>query len=342
MPGAKSYEDDLMDQVGSDTGDTFEEHNAGDEGGDPSVTVDKTPGTQQQPNARTDDNAGTQNGQQPTTPVAQPGVQPQRRTDAQGNLLDDKGNIIAQKGGERRYVETLQKRHRDLETQVSGLQKQLQESTALGGVPARLGLDNEDVNLALQIAHEFKSNPVQAARNVVEKALALGHDLNEILGSGASALDVQGIKALIKSELNPITSKYAQESQVTASQEAGIQAYHKFVADYPIALVHEDALAYLMNQGASPEAALITLRDYADERGLDFKQPLKPQLEARAASGNGNQNPQVPQVPAVPRGMPQGGNPQSFAGQQEIPASRGDASWDSIVSDAMREAGIVR
>ena len=74
---------------------------------------------------------------------------------------------------------------------------------------------------------------------------------------------------------------------------------------------------------------------YALGQGLDFTQPLMPQVQAR------NQQQQAqPAAPVQPTQPMPNGNASSAVETQSPKVANGDDDWDSIVRNSMAESGM--
>lgn len=349
----KDIENDILRHLADNTGDDFTDDvtdNAGDDSGDAgenegstgraarsrnqSADADDTGGRTGVSGSKSAQPAGSQRGQQP---AGKNGEQ-RPRTDAKGNLLGPDGSILASAGAERRYAERLNVRNQHLERELSETAKKLADVQFLNDVPRRLGLSNDDVTTGLQLVADFNRSPVEVARKVLEKALAAGHNLSEILGEGTSSVEMRGINALLESKLKPFTDA-AQKNEVTeAARNEGEKNYSKFMTDYPEAEPHQDAIASLMRtKGWTAEKSLMNIQRFALSNGLDFSEPLGPQIAARANSDQTGGD-DTEQPTRHRQGMPngQGGGSQYRATTPDT----ADKSFDAIIRESMAEAGI--
>lgn len=358
MPGARSTEDSILDTLGKHTNDDFGDTSGAaddfdtseDSGGEStdgasgkadSQSVQSDTGRGDRDGTKSD--ANTPNGQRAGNKDDKSKKEDGKpRVDAKGNLVDQNGNILAPAGAERRVVQRQQAHIQNLERELTTLKQQSLDTRALDGVPARLGLDKDDVLTALQLAADFNRNPVSIAKNIIERALAMGHTLDDIIGKGASSVETGGIRQLIQTELAPIRQQREQAAKVEKAQEDGKAAYDKFMADFPEAEPHVNDIAKLMgDRGWTAEQSLMRIMTFATQNGLDISQPLGPQIKARVdaqnTQGNPGERPANPQNGRQPAPMGTGMN-----GGASVRSTRSvspDESWDNVIRESMRESG---
>lgn len=262
--------------------------------------------------------------------------------DVKGNLVDAKGNILARAGSERRLFERSQRQGAVLSEQQNTIQQLTQERDQLNRMidqPRALGLDMNDLAVGYPIISEFKKNPVEAAKKIVEMVLGMGHNLNEILGQDAgSSVEMSAIQRMLDQRLAPLNQIEEQRTARIKEQEnarAAEAAITRFVDEHENAGIHLEAIDNLIgrNRGMTPERAYFEIRGFAQKHGLDFSKPLAPQIEAVARAQNREQ-PQRRQSPrniAMPNGR---GRPSVQTMQQGESASATD-SWGDIIQRAI-------
>lgn len=268
------------------------------------------------------------------------------RADADGNLLDANGKIIATAGRERRIFEQNDrlKRHvSHLEQQVQQLQNNAQQIDQIAGMPAQHGLSPQDVNAGMRIMSEFKRDPMAVAKWALQETLALGYNLKQIVGDGAGGIEMQAIAKMIDDRVGPVVQKTQQQTEQERARDVATQQYNAFMAKHDYADVHEDALAAMIKQNdqLTPETAYWQLREYAARHQLDFTQPLGPQMQQRQqpapARHVSQPQPQPQQRPSAP--MPAGVAP-AAAPQTQNPFADPNSDWEDIIADSMRAAGM--
>ncbi|NJL53769.1 hypothetical protein HC928_00590 [bacterium] len=267
--------------------------------------------------------------------------------DSKGNVIDDKGQILAKSGVERRLFEksqmlAYQTRQRDAE--IDRLRKEnttLRESTAnipvLNSVPAQLGLNPQEAAMGMQLIANFKRDPIATLKYVLTEAQAMGHNIGELTGD--KSLDTRAIAQLIDQRLAPITQQRQQQEREVAIRQQAQQQYEAFVSnpEFQFARVHEDVLARLVSQDPqlTPETAYYKLQAWALQNQLDFSRPLESQVRQKMSVQDGQQQqPPVQQQRPIVRGG--GAAPVTTESTYADPS----ASYADIVRQAMRDAGM--
>lgn len=324
--------DDSSDESPSDKADTGE-HRADDDDNSSDPSADSRTNT----NDKVDGKSAKQDDE--LRPL--PGNFAQ---DARGNLYDRNGNLLARAGSERRLYERNVRMKVDLDqltTRNQQLEQQLRNNTALGEEPRRLGLDAEDMRVGLPIVAEFKKNPVQAARNVLEMVMGMGHDLSEILGSNAKdAVEMKAISRMLDERLAPLqqlTQSTEQQQRERRIHQQAEQEIERFFDEHENSRMHAQAIDNLIGRrpDLSPEKAYYELRLFAANNGLDFNRPLAPQLQAlqQSSARDGSNNRQTTRnAPPMANGV---------RGTRQVSIPEGEAvdakaSWDDIIRRSMQ------
>ncbi|GMQ92461.1 MAG: hypothetical protein BMS9Abin11_1792 [Gammaproteobacteria bacterium] len=279
----------------------------------------------------------------PTETPAQSTPTQKVTTDDKGNFIDEAGKIVASAGAERRMYEKLQRSERStrhFESETIRLQDEINQNQALNNLPKQYNLNEQEVGLGLHIINQLKTSPVEAGRWILQEVMKSGYNLQQILGDvegvPSSSLDMGAISRLIDEKLSPITNNFQQQESVTQTTEENRRNAEQFVATHDYADLHLDAIVNLMksNPQMSSERAYFEVRQYAQENGLDFTQPLGQQIEARRkADPNAQQSNQPNRV------MPDGNSASTTTTQQPVEVNADD-DWDLIINQSMSEAGM--
>ena len=264
------------------------------------------------------------------------------RLDKGGNVTDAQGQVVAAAGRERRWLETSESM-RDYIThqreQITTLEQRATElvatsKDALDGIPARLGLNTQEVDLGLKLSANFKTDPVGTARYILAEAMKLGYNLEQIMETapGSNSINMAAITRMIDEKLEPFTSQRKLDVEAQTRERDGTNAYNTFMQKFPDAAPHQDAIAGISNHyKIAPEDAYFQLKTWAAQRGLDFTRPLHAQLQQRATPPATTPSPTAP--------LPNGGiAPSAVTDTPQIADE--DVDYDDIIKDAMREAGM--
>ena len=283
------------------------------------------------------------------------------RADQNNNLVDvATGEVVARAGAERRFFEAARQARAELarvQTAVSQMEATVRErDTALAAYReaansyTSLGLEPQEVTMAMQLMSNYKRNPLEAIRYMLTEAQAAGHNVASI--TSGSGIDTAAIARLIDQRLAPFTqdrqSAQAQETAYNNARTVWQTLANERAAYGEDINIHADAIANLLRRddNMTLREAYLTLGNWALANGYDMGQPLAPQIQARQA-GNTAQQQQPPadnlQSPGT-NGVPpvQRRNVGATANTTEMrPARAGEfASNRDLVREAMREAGM--
>ncbi len=267
----------------------------------------------------------------------QPLTQQQRLTsDEKGNLVDGQGNIVANAGKERRLWERVQRFEHyevpELRRQLSDLTNQVAQVDVLNNVPRQLGLSDEDALQGLRLIASYKKDPVATIQYILTEARAAGHNVQ---AENQGQVDLAAINRLLDDRLGPLLEDRATQQRTTEADAEAAKQYRDFTTRFPDAVMHEDVIAGILQHDTtlSPDAAYYQLRLWVQEHGLNWNQPLQPQVAAAQQGGT-----QKPVVPAV--GGSRGGNAPVTDTSVAASVAGADADTSDIVKEAMREAGM--
>lgn len=265
--------------------------------------------------------------------------------DAEGRILGKDGRVLAEGREERRNLynynrlakvtDTLRASNQRMETELAGLRH-------IAEMPGKLGLRLGDVEEAIQFRAQIDRDPVTAVREIVARVLNNGYSMEQLFGGDAPGyINGQMVKSQIDQHLAPLNKRFAEterEERITTQARTEMD---NFVQNHEYADTHGQQIAFLVQErGLDPVKAYYELRSWAQTNGLDFSQPLAPQVAARsqpAANGNGNgrQAPgrQPPSTPGNRRAAVPANAPNAPVSQYANP----DADYRSIVANAFRE-----
>lgn len=264
--------------------------------------------------------------------------------DGKGNIVDRDGKIIAPAGASARFWQEASRAtaqaanyRRQLETlqrENQSNQELLARAKEVAELPQRLGVTPEDYNEGVTLMAQWRKNPVEVAREVVARTLTFGYNVSDILGKTAGdALEMKALVRMQNEATAPLRAQQEQTQQQAAHMEAATKAYNKFTSDYPDAEMHGEAIASLMQRRNIPaEVAYFQVKTFALENGLDFTQPLGPQIEARQRQPVPDQRPTVQRAPMV-----NGGRGSEQSSQQQPRMASADSGWGDILNEVMRE-----
>jgi len=250
------------------------------------------------------------------------------------------GRIVAQGGIERRVYEEGQRHAREnaqLRNQLQQAQQHIAGSNALLQEANRLGVTPEQHSVALRVMSDFMRDPVKTLEYLVEEVKSKGYQIPFMTQGVSQGMDMAAIGRMIDSKLQPFTDQHAANVNMQRAQAAAKQQLDTFVADNPHANHNLDVLGEMLR--AQPtltlDRAWSMMIQWAVNNGLDYTQPLKPQV-------NGYQH-QVQQPAQQTRPLPgsrsavNGAVPRTDTGGQY----NENTSWSEIIRGAMHESGML-
>lgn len=251
------------------------------------------------------------------------------------DLLDAQGQVVAKAGPERRLYERTQQLTRALEgtrAETDELKKQLAEARATNNIVQQHGLSLADADAGLQLVKQFKQRPIDVARHILQETMKLGHSLNDIIGQGGGpqSLDMRAMTQLLDERLGPLQRREDEAQKQREIEERAQREYTQFLVQHEHADLHEPVIVALMQrENLAPSAAYYKMQAWAYQNGLDFSQPLGPQIQARRSNPQGAQKPMSP-----------GSDAGAITTQEAVPFASADDDWDSIVKQQMRANGL--
>ncbi len=272
---------------------------------------------------------------------------PQR--DANGNIVDAQGRIVAMTREERREVynfnrmrtaaEHYKKTGEELQRQLQGVQQYVDAMKQHNVTP-------QQATEALQFRARIESDPVSAVRDIVARVLGNGYTMEQLFGGEAAGyINAQMLNQQLEQRLRPLNERIASDEREQRIRETAERDMNSFLQEHEYADVHGEAIAHLVQtRDMTPQKAYYELRHFAATNGLDFSQSLREQIAQRLEAGNGDggQPPQQQQrrtAPSTPGGTRAPNGVQQSSVQDNSYAAP-DSSYRSIVEDAMR--GIAR
>jgi hypothetical protein len=353
---SNSFEDNILTNISTATGDTF---GADDVEVEEQVEVEEAPKSPvPEKTEPTDEEADSSLKQQ-----AKPQPERKPKFDKQGNLLNDQGEKIANRGEARRLhlkIERLTSEASTYQNRVKELEQELQTAKKYGDLPTQLGLKPEQVADAFEMAASFQRDPAATVKEMIARALANGVELRQIVDDEfIPNLSMRANALMMEQHLKPakelLDSQQANRQQQEQAEKLRSEAI-RFIDDFADqgADVHASDIAVRMqeirkeasrqgrqiDQYSAAAMALSDIRAFCFQHGLDPMQPIKPQIEARqsaprqTSNGRGRSSP----TPQSRRPMPNGSGRNTATEQTSTFADPNDDNG-SIVRQVMREQG---
>lgn len=346
--------DKIIDDVaGLKTGAQDDSGKTVDDKSKPQLDKDGKPIAQtRQPNAKEQQDANaTQRGQSNAQDQSTQQVRTSARkfgnlfqSDAQGNIYDSRGGLIAKQGGQRAIFHRLYPTIEAQERELVAHRQTIKNYTEANEIAKREGLTLDEHGAALQMFASYKKDPAKTLNTLLTLMEQSGRDVSSIRqATGPSIADFRAaVQEEVAKAVQPFSFLTAQQQEQKEHNELPEQVatdYAAFMEEFPDAKMHEGALANVMrDKQVSNREAYYMVRAFAAERGLDWNKPLAEQLVAkqqdRKPSGEGNNRHQLPNM---------GGRNVSETTHVEEGAmdqANANDSWDSIARKAMAKHGI--
>lgn len=253
------------------------------------------------------------------------------------------GRVVAQGGIERRIYEDAQRTQREnnaLKQQLAGLQNQVRGTTEVTQEAARLGVSPQDQLIAVRVMSDFMRDPVRTLEALVEEVKSKGYQIPFLQQGVSQGMDMAALSRMIDGKLQPIMSERQQRQQEVQVRQQVERDLNQFLEDNQEANQNLDVLGEMLQAqpGLPLQSAWTMMIRWAHQNGLDWTQPLKPQIAALR-----QQQPTPPQQTETRRPLPQRGvsrqgtTPLNGAGSGQQFSE--NSSWSDIIRSAMEETG---
>lgn len=256
------------------------------------------------------------------------------------------GQVVARGGIERRIFEGAQRVHRDnqqLQQQLTQANQRFETANEVVKLGNSLNLSPQDQSASLQLMSDFLKNPVQMLERLVVEVKSKGYEIPFLTEGVSAGMDTAAIQRMMDQRMAPITQAREQQEAQGREQQEAKKTLDTFLDSNPEGEHNLTVLAEMItNQpGLTLDNAYVKLIKWCASNGLDYSQPLKPQIEARRAQQPATttaQTPQQPRVPTVP--LPNGRQPVSAVPINSAASFNESSSWADIIRQSMRESGM--
>lgn len=263
--------------------------------------------------------------------------------DKQGNITDQNGKVIAEGGFAARMYDTNKRLKTQLEernTQLHNITSRVAEVESLARSIRSQNLDNNEVATALDLAGRMKrGDHLGVAKEVLAAVVAQGYNVTDILGTDVGdTIEMRAMQKMIDDRLEPITRQEKSRQETQQTETRAREAYTRFVSENEHADIHADAIANLARRdGITVQQAYNRIQAFAYQNGLDFTQPLQPQILAAQ-----QQQPTVKQDNSLrtQRPMPNGAATTRMNGAEQQPLAGADDDWGSIIKGVQATLGV--
>ncbi len=261
------------------------------------------------------------------------------QSDQSGNIYDSRGTLIAKQGAQRaifhRLYPTIEAQAREL----AAHRQTIENYTQANELAKRENISLDEYGAALQMFASYKKDPLKTVQTLLTLMEQSGRDISSIRqGQGVGVADIRSaVQEIVQEAIKPfsfLTEQQRQSQEQQALHDEVITEYQSFIEEYPDARTHEETIANVMrDKQVNHREAYFAVRAFAAENGLDWKQPLAPQLMARdrKPSGEGNNRRPLPNM-----------NGRNRVEQAHVPDGARDQhnasdSWDTIARKSIKD-----
>lgn len=256
------------------------------------------------------------------------------------------GRTVAKGGIERRVFEDGQRHAREnaqLKNQLGSATQQLSRINQVTQEAVRLNVAPDDQIAAIRVMADFMRDPVKTLEYLVAEVKSKGYPIPFLEQGVTPGMDMTAIARMIDNKMAPLTQR-EQAAQVEVQQrQMAERNLNTFLEDNREANANLDVLAEMLQAqpGLPLHTAYTKMISWAHENGLDWTQPLKPQIAAQRQQPNPQQptQQQAPQRP-LPGRRSANGNGAAPVGNGQVQQHNENASWSDIIRHAMSEHGV--
>ena len=256
------------------------------------------------------------------------------------------GRTVAKGGIERRVFEDGQRHAREnaqLKNQLGSATQQLARINQVTQEAVRLNVAPDDQIAAIRVMADFMRDPVKTLEYLVAEVKSKGYPIPFLEQGVTPGMDMTAIARMIDNKMAPLTQR-EQAAQVEVQQrQMAERNLNTFLEDNREANANLDVLAEMLQAqpGLPLHTAYTKMISWAHENGLDWTQPLKPQIAAQRQQPNPQQptQQQAPQRP-LPGRRSANGNGAAPVGNGQVQQHNENASWSDIIRHAMSEHGV--
>jgi len=260
------------------------------------------------------------------------------------DLVDPQtGRTVAKGGIERRVFEEGQRHAREnatLKQQLNAIQQHLGNVSEVTRVANELQLSPENQVIAIRVMGDFLRDPVKTLQSLVEEVKSKGYQIPFLTEGVTPGMDLAAIQRMIDAKMAPITDAQRRQADDAATRARVSQQLDAFLVTHPEANANLGILAQMMN--AQPHLTLhdayINMIRWCGQHGLDYSQPLHPQVEQI----NQQLQQQTTQQPMNGRRpLPNGRSAANGATQMDATRTFNENTpWGDIIRHSMEESGM--
>lgn len=264
------------------------------------------------------------------------------------------GRVVAKGGIERRVFENAQRESRratELEGKLAEANQRLSSVDTVNRSIVDAGLRTEDAIAAISVMRDFLRDPVKTLEFLVAEVKSKGYQIPFLEQGINPGIDMSAIGKMIDGKLAPLTQQQQREvediNRQKKADELANRQLDEFLTARPAAEHNLDVMAEMMRAepGLTLHDAYLNMAEWCVKNGLDYTQPLRPQIEALKAQPQ--QQPTIQQPTNQPANSQNNSPPlpgprsnnQPAAPTTEVGTYNENASWKEILGAEMRANG---
>jgi hypothetical protein len=255
------------------------------------------------------------------------------------------GRTVAKGGIERKVYEDGQRHSREntqLKNQLANASRQLSSINEVTQEAVRLNVAPQDQVAAIRVMSDFLRDPVKTLEYLVAEVKSKGYPIPFLEQGITPGMDMSAIARMIDNKMAPLTQQQQAARVQHQERSRAEQDLNTFLEDNQEANSNLDVLAEMLNAqpGLPLQSAYTKLIRWSHENGLDWTQPLKPQIAARRQQST--QQPQQQQGPQrpLPGGRSVSSNTAAPMGNGPVAQHNENTSWADIIRQSMQENGV--
>lgn len=256
------------------------------------------------------------------------------------------GRTVAKGGIERRVFEDGQRHAREnaqLKNQLGSATQQLSRINQVTQEAVRLNVAPDDQIAAIRVMADFMRDPVKTLEYLVAEVKSKGYPIPFLEQGVTPGMDMTAIARMIDNKMAPLTQREQAAQEEVQQRQMAERNLNSFLEDNREANANLDVLAEMLQAqpGLPLHTAYTKMISWAHENGLDWTQPLKPQIAGQRQQPNPQQptQQQAPQRP-LPGRRSASGNGTTPVGNGSVQQHNENASWSDIIRHAMSEHGV--
>jgi hypothetical protein len=258
------------------------------------------------------------------------------------------GRRVAKGGIERKVYEDGQRATREnnsLKQQLQNASRQLASINEVTQEAVRLNVAPQDQVAAIRVMSDFLRDPVKTLEYLVAEVKSKGYQIPFLEQGVTPGMDMSAIARMIDNKMMPLTQQQQQARQQQEMRQQAETDLSKFLEDNDEANANLDVLAEMLQAqpGLPLQQAYTKLIRWSHEHGLDWTQPLKPQIAAQRQQATPQQPTQQPAQTAqrpLPGARSVSPNSAAPVGNGAVQQYHESSSWADIIRQSMQEHGV--